>query len=1076
MAVNAVKERSEQDGRDMRTIMDEAMRKIENRQQDTRNVIDEIMRNLDENLRRMDSRLEPEEYKVTTSSPSTWMQGATPVTENPHRYERRSTSRSEPSQQERPSLLERGQSSHNRERNNNGHAGNGTGRNRGESSNAGPPGPPDGSGGNDSPSGSENEGSNRDNRRRSDQRRARTMTPFPDQEQSRIGEKFPTYHEKPMSNQLYTRDSRGRVVDNSLTWITATIDERLGEPIEDHNRNVKMKEPERYDGANDLDMFDDWVLDITRWMAISQLGGPKKEKMRILTLGQLLSKKALVWYRSEIESPFRARREWTFVDIVCGLFDHFVHKTSGKVAGEKFRSVQYDAKKGVSQLYTEMMKHASRMVEVPSEYDQSIVFVKALPEEFRKALRISRKIKEERNTLMEIYYNAMDIEEAIQTDKRQKENQERVEKLRVEDRGRDYRPPTEDRNREHRSRFEDQNKHNRSRGEGGHYASRHRQSRERERDRSTNRPEGNQNSHASHVKTPEEPRRRDEGKKPSSSRAAQGTHQRHQEYRPEKEKEKEKDGPRISDKSYTLQSNLAIRRVEEASSGSDELDESDSAEEMESGRDSSEQDTDRRGHTRFRRRSPGCRHDESESSYNSDQSLADSREGYGSSEYESDESEHTPIGEHTESSSTNDEDYSEDSASYRAMSIVTEDEKDSNGDPPELRNDDKSPPNTLARMESRPKLASKRLTAYVDVNGRNALALFDSGSSIDAINHKFARVVQLKLFSLRKPVCLRLGTNKDQSRIDFGVYMRMSVNGVEAETYLDIADIGRYDIVFGAPSMLKYGMSLDFEHRVVRIRGGDAIDSITLVAVKESEVEMMKMMTTHREKQISPPKTRSPQTRPQFCGGGGRPSVELPVILKPNTHQVNFHSKFTQIPAQNASNEQQEGRSHESSHLRHNGRGSSLVESPRRTCVMQQGASQYTGMPNEEENIPVTPSEMGDYPMQIITDDRTTSGLAKIPKPAPDAIHRHARENANAGVGRGEFGVLEGVIDVAGIKNKSEIPRDRHDHQRKRMGNEVVSGDTRSRHIGGVGDRTTMRDESKHSLPFAIKQSRGRLS
>ena len=94
MAVNAVKERSEQDGRDMRTIMDEAMRKIENRQQDTRNVIDEIMRNLDENLRRMDSGLEPEEYKVTTSSPSTWTQGTTPVTENRHGdYERRNTLR-----------------------------------------------------------------------------------------------------------------------------------------------------------------------------------------------------------------------------------------------------------------------------------------------------------------------------------------------------------------------------------------------------------------------------------------------------------------------------------------------------------------------------------------------------------------------------------------------------------------------------------------------------------------------------------------------------------------------------------------------------------------------------------------------------------------------------------------------------------------------------------------------------------------------------------------------------------------------------------------------------------------------
>ncbi|KAJ3489357.1 hypothetical protein NLI96_g2182 [Meripilus lineatus] len=768
-----------------------------------------------------------------------------------------------------------------------------------------------------------------------------------------------------------------------------------------------MKEPERYDGANDLDVFDDWVLDITRWMAISQLGGPKKEKMRILTLGQLLSKKALNWYRSEIESPFRARREWTFVDIVCGLFDHFVHKTSGKVAGEKFRSVQYDVRKGVSQLYTEMMKHASRMVEVPSEYDQSIVFMNALPEEFRKALRISRKISEEQNTLMEIYYNAMDIEEAIHTDKRQKENKE---KPRVEDRNRDYRPPTEDRNREHHSQFEDRNRHNRSWGEGGHHASRHHQSRERERDRSTNRPEGNQKVQASHVKTREEPRRRDEGKNSSSSKATQGTHQRHQEYQPEK-KEKEKDGPRISDKSHTLQSNPAIRRVEETPSDSDELDESDSVEEIEYERESSERDTERRRYTRFGRRSPRRRRSESESSYNSDQSLhasvAESEEGYDVEGYGSDESAYTSGGEHaTESNHTDGEEDSEDSASFRAMSVAADMSGDLNGDDP------------LVERRSRPKQVSERLMAYIEINGRKALALFDSGSSIDAIDHEFARVAHMKPFRLRKPVSLRLGTKKNQSRIDFGVYMRMSVNGVEAETYLDIADIGRYDIVFGAPSMLKYGMCLDFEQRLVRIRGGGVIDSISLRTVQEIETGTVETMETHSEKRAIT-KTLPPQTISQSFGGGGRPSVELPVILKPNTHQVNFHSKFTEIPEQNASNEQREGRSHESSHLRHHGRGFSLVESPRRTCVMQQGASQYTGMPNEEENIPVTPSEMGDYPMQIITDDRTTSGLAKIPKPAPDAIHRHARENANAGVGRGKFGVLEGVIDVAGSVNKS---------------------------------------------------------
>lgn len=186
-----------------------------------------------------------------------------------------------------------------------------------------------------------------------------------------------------------------------------------------------MKEPEKYDGDDDLDEFDNWLLNTVRWMALHQLGGLRKDKLRVMTLGQFLSKSALEWYNTEIESPHRSQKRWTFEETICELFDRFVHKTSRKVANEKFLEVKYSSKKGVSHLFNEMRKHARRMIEIPTDYEQRKVFMAALPEDMQKMLIVSRGITEERNTLNDIYYNAMDLEEALVKSRTAKEKETR---------------------------------------------------------------------------------------------------------------------------------------------------------------------------------------------------------------------------------------------------------------------------------------------------------------------------------------------------------------------------------------------------------------------------------------------------------------------------------------------------------------------------------------------------------------------------------------------------------------------------------------------------------------------------
>ena len=49
------------------------------------------------------------------------------------------------------------------------------------------------------------------------------------------------------------------------------------------------------------------------------------------------------------------------------------------------------------------------------------------------------------------------------------------------------------------------------------------------------------------------------------------------------------------------------------------------------------------------------------------------------------------------------------------------------------------------------------LRAFISINGIKALVLFDTGSTTDAVSNDFARVAQLPLYTLEKPITLKLG-------------------------------------------------------------------------------------------------------------------------------------------------------------------------------------------------------------------------------------------------------------------------------------------------------------------------------
>ncbi|KAJ3979311.1 hypothetical protein F5890DRAFT_1558899 [Lentinula detonsa] len=100
-----------------------------------------------------------------------------------------------------------------------------------------------------------------------------------------------------------------------------------------------------------------------------------------------------------------------------------------------------------------------------------------------------------------------------------------------------------------------------------------------------------------------------------------------------------------------------------------------------------------------------------------------------------------------------------------------------------------------------------------------AFALFDSGSTADAISPDFAWVAHLQTFQLENPVQLQLGTKGSRSQITYGCLASYWLNDTTNRDYFDIANIDRYDVVLGTVFMRRHGVILDFEKDTVKIRG-----------------------------------------------------------------------------------------------------------------------------------------------------------------------------------------------------------------------------------------------------------------
>jgi hypothetical protein len=59
------------------------------------------------------------------------------------------------------------------------------------------------------------------------------------------------------------------------------IDEQVGVPIASalaQLKSLQIPSPEAYSGSEDIEVFDNWLLGLLRWLSLNHCGGPEQDR------------------------------------------------------------------------------------------------------------------------------------------------------------------------------------------------------------------------------------------------------------------------------------------------------------------------------------------------------------------------------------------------------------------------------------------------------------------------------------------------------------------------------------------------------------------------------------------------------------------------------------------------------------------------------------------------------------------------------------------------------------------------------------------------------------------------------
>ena len=141
-----------------------------------------------------------------------------------------------------------------------------------------------------------------------------------------------------------------------------TFRDRVGKAVTYDPAVVKLLKPsppEKYNGEDDIEVFENWLAALLRYFRISGLGGRANDQLRVDLTGTNLKGLASDWFHTEVESWDRETLDWNFMDLICALYKHFIHQVTAQNATDKFYSVRYNKSEGALAFFNALYRNAA---------------------------------------------------------------------------------------------------------------------------------------------------------------------------------------------------------------------------------------------------------------------------------------------------------------------------------------------------------------------------------------------------------------------------------------------------------------------------------------------------------------------------------------------------------------------------------------------------------------------------------------------------------------------------------------------------------------------------------------------
>ena len=175
-------------------------------------------------------------------------------------------------------------------------------------------------------------------------------------------------------------------------------------------RLPKVPEPWAYGSEEDIEVFEGWLRNILRWFSISRYCGPNFDRDHVVCTAMFLKDAMLIWYGDNVNGGSHQNREWSFEEVVVGLYDRFIHQGALRSASDVFQSAMYIPMEGVMTFYHRMTWYAARMVRPSNRYMFKRQLIMRLPKDIFDYL-LSKEMSAEYSTMESILHHARRVEE-----------------------------------------------------------------------------------------------------------------------------------------------------------------------------------------------------------------------------------------------------------------------------------------------------------------------------------------------------------------------------------------------------------------------------------------------------------------------------------------------------------------------------------------------------------------------------------------------------------------------------------------------------------------------------------------